>query len=219
MVVRTFYDEIKDLNENNYQNFINKYGYIADIEFAKQCLCVNSDAWHVLSQKLKNNSDIIMYYQPRGYLYEEHSSINALANNYSEGYLWSFNEGFEAYFPLVHCYTSSGYSSFDKSKSENSPFQYPAIDLPDNFDLNKYYKIQAELISQKSNNCYPIGSLIENKQFLNIIPKEYRHLPYNREEIKNTLIRYYLFDRSKLKEIVESITEKQSDAKQKKLVA
>ena len=52
-----------------------------------------------------------------------------------------------------------------------------------------------------------------------MVPKEYRHLPYNQEEIENTLIRYYLFDRSKLKEIVESITERQSDVKQKKLVA
>ncbi len=216
------YDEIISLNENNYKDFIEKYGLITDIELAKKCLCITSDAWFVLSEELKNNAEIILYYQPKGYLYEEHfnnySSVNALANNYGEGYLWAFNEGFEAYFPFTYYYTSLGYSKYDKSKSENSMLQYPVIDYPESFNMDLYYKIQSKLISQESNVCYPIGSIIKQDKLLKILPEAYQHLPYNEEEITQATIYYYLLDRQNLKDIVEEQISIDLQAKQKKLV-
>lgn len=216
------YDEIKNLNKSNYKDFIEKYGLITDIELAKKCLCITSDAWLVLSEKLKNNSEIILYYQPRGYLYEEHfsnySSVNALANNYSEGYLWAFNEGFEAYFPFTYYYTSSGFSKYDKTKSEYSMLQYPTIDYPESFNMDLYYKIQSKLISQDSNICYPIGKIIKQERLLKMLPEDYQHLLYNDEEIKQATIYYYWLDRQNLQEIVEEQISVDLQAKQKKLI-
>ena len=58
--------DILSINKNNYMDFINKYGFINDKETAIELLCLTSNAWLVLSDELKEDEEVIMYYQPVG---------------------------------------------------------------------------------------------------------------------------------------------------------
>lgn len=52
------------ITNENYHDFINKYGKIQDKDLAIQMLILTPNVWLVLDEEVKKMADVIMYYQP-----------------------------------------------------------------------------------------------------------------------------------------------------------
>lgn len=112
------------------------YNMITDRESAKRLLIQNPNIWPFLSKGLRNDPEIIYYYQPMGImkitqhdnygnkLYVSNKKSNLLAQNH-----FGFMQG-------------------------RGDLQLPGIDFPEDFDLEKYMQIQLALLANSIEiNC------------------------------------------------------------------
>ena len=115
-------ETIRNMSLSEITRFRDKYGYVSDREIAKELLCVSSNAWYVLDESLKEDNEIIMYYQPMGII--EYTIYDPVAGGY--------------YGTSIQCsYSRMG---------EYSDIQIPNIVFPKDFDINTYVAIQQELM-------------------------------------------------------------------------
>ena len=214
---------ICSLNEKNAKRFIAKYGPVNDIELAKLLLCITSNAWYILDDSLKKNSEVIMYYQPMGkHLCEVQVDYGCRETIASA---WGNQKGF-------------GIEHIDYYGD------FPEIDYPEDFDYKLYSEIQEKLkekveayrMCPSSDSIIPylfyftsnkrISSskriLIENIEFDNeeieqLLDDDYSNYSCGPEEPITFEEYYYLYDRSCLKNIVEELSNKvENKPKQKR---
>lgn len=184
---------IKNLNENNVKDFIEKYGKVKDIELAIELLCLTSNAWLILDDSVKLNSNVIMYYQPMGHLSEEfvenfggvYESIE-VDNNHLDGPREISQKGFKVV----------------------KGIQIPKIEFPIDFNLEMYVDIQKELAKSYQKLSISHISWVDSDK-INELEKNilFDHLQDPTPEIRRPieLEKYYeIYDRSKLADIVKN---------------
>ena len=184
------FEDIKLLNKSNVENFISKYGLIRDEEMAKELLCITSNSWLVLDNSLKENSDVIMCYQPMGIcnfqVYEDMGGVFEL--------------------------TSDGIITQEGFKEVKDGIQIPNISFPKDFDIDTYINIQKELTKTYSeyrdkdviySDGVNMGKLMENIEFNNVtVDMTVKKFKY--QEAPNANLYYRVYDREKLKEIIKN---------------
>ena len=50
------------------KGYVEQHGLVTDKEIAVRLLCQTPDAWKVIDESLKNDPEVMMYYQPLGYV-------------------------------------------------------------------------------------------------------------------------------------------------------
>lgn len=228
------------LKKENVQNFINKYGKITDKEIAKRLLCITSNAWLMLDDSLKSDSEIIMYYQPMaeiGYtIYQDVGCIEPIAS--ATGYQKGFKRNEEM--------SSKGYSY------NIYACRFPEIDYPEDFNYELYADVQSELF--KESKIHTIEYQYIPTEMLDSMDKKIierynevlrgnevdseteqliKNIEYDLDEINKISDtdyseyfdgpgvyrcddkKYIVYDRNRLKNIIESTLKKK--AKQKKI--
>lgn len=108
-------DLIKQITEENYKEFIERFGKISDKNLAIELLCITSNAWLVLDDNIKADSEVIMYYQPMGKMHV----------NIEEDMGGVFEDVYSLYFP------QQGFKLVND-------IQIPEIEFPRDFDVEKY---------------------------------------------------------------------------------
>ena len=182
-------EDIKLLNKSNVENFISKYGLIKDEEMAKELLCITSNAWLVLDNSLKQNSDVIMYYQPMAICdYQVYEDMGGVFELTSDGII--AQEGF---------------------KEAKDGIQIPDIDFPKGFDIDTYINIQKELSKTYSeyrdkdviySDGVNMGKIMENVEFNNVtVDMTVKKFKY--QEAPNANLYYRVYDRNNLNKIIK----------------
>ena len=138
-------EDIVYVNNNNFNDFIAKYGKITDSDTAKRLLTITTNAWLVLDDSLKHDSDIIMYLQPMGIgsdpVYDESNGVKEEIARHT--YLQ------KDFMTLLDYITLRLSRRFPKELSHYGFIQFPDISVPEDFDFVTYAKIQDDL-SRKS---------------------------------------------------------------------
>lgn len=184
------FEALNNLRTDNANDFKQRYGKIIDKKTAISALCCTSNAWLVITDSLKRDPEVIMYYQPMGLsdvvLYEDENG------NYKEVYSTPLaQKGFRL--------TTSGE-------------QIPNILLPEDFDMDMYIEIQHRLAA--SQNTYPssvIGNMsrkMKNIEFEMLDwDKVFSSMKNYRRKMPDLVDRYYSeYIREELYRIVETVT-------------
>ena len=197
-------DLIIQINEKNSIEFIEKYGKISDKAVAIELLCITSNAWLILDDSIKTDNEVIMYYQPMGIMYA------------------NIEEDLGGVFEDVY----SSYLSQNGFKLVNG-IQIPEIEIPSDFDMEKYIMIQKELSKEKqifSNEDIiyrgeqDMGQIINNITFDKEKIKNFDsgyNLRFRGKEANRVFTSYEIYDRSKLIDIVNNIYISQKETKTK----
>lgn len=206
---------LRKLNEDNYKRFIQEFGLVKEKLLAIDYLCYNCKAWYVLSDELKSDPEVIMYYQPNGTIYESRTENPALCKKVPHPYLYdrlySADEGFIATHPidlLSDIPTEKCVRSLDG-------LQMPLIEYPENFNFELYFAIQ-ESMTYCITFHWP--QLMNDYAVRRMIPREYRNYDDSICVKWPDDIMYKTYNRSLLKQIVETKTSEFASASQKKLV-
>ena len=197
-------DLIIQINEKNSIEFIEKYGKISDKAVAIELLGITSNAWLILDDSIKTDNEVIMYYQPMGIMYA------------------NIAEDLGGVFEDVY----SSYLSQNGFKLVNG-IQIPEIEIPSDFDMEKYIMIQKELSKEKqifSNEDIiyrgeqDMGQIINNITFDKEKIKNFDsgyNLRFRGKEANRVFTSYEIYDRSKLIDIVNNIYISQKETKTK----
>lgn len=179
-------EDILKINKNNYESFINKYGTIKDEETAILMLDITSNAWLVIDESLKMNSNVIMHYQPMGLkmnkLYDKNWYYYSCYFEYEDGFITP-DEYFNKKVPdeLLEYYR----------------FAIPNIKYPEDFDLELYCSIQEELSYEREYYDYPLSEELQNYDF---------HVkssnPVELEDFKKDSF-LIIYDRKRMPELIE----------------
>ena len=180
-------EDIKKINKNNYESFINKYGTIKDEETAILMLDITSNAWLVIDESLKMNSNIIMHYQPIGLRFNK---ITDKDNNYYTCY-YEYESGFttpEKYFN----------GKMPNEVLEYYRFAIPNIEYPDGFDLEMYCIIEEELSYERE--YYDEKDTNEELNNYDFCVKSNNPIISSSDKVESF---YIMYDRSRLNELID----------------
>lgn len=203
MIKQVFFNAVSKLNEKNYHSFISVYGVITDEEVAKAALCVTCKAWYVLSDELKQNADVIMYYQPNLRVEEQHDMPVGLLE-------------FDTVAPYqyfgIFSVSDTGFVGRPGNKAELSLFdddlrricsvkgeQQPDIEYPEDFNFDLYYAIQERLRISK---FYSLEEAYNNEQLYAMLPAPYQ----DKNGLHVGQVTVEVYNRSNLHEIVQEMT-------------
>lgn len=143
-VERAIHEQFNGLN-------LQSYGRVNDKATAIKLLCQTTFAWDILDESLKNDPEVIMYYQPLGYRHLEYGDGYIAEMGICEivGHETLCQDGFEV-FHDGHSLKEAGLISDEMyQQSIDNKFFKPEIRFPEGFDYEGYFRIQAEL----SRNC------------------------------------------------------------------
>ena len=205
-----------DLTRENAVKYVEQYGAITDPELAKSLLCVTSNAWFILDDPLKRNSDVIMYYQPMA------------------KHRYEIGADYGAYEPIASAEgLQKGFCNIKGNKCKNYAYDvclFPTIIYPKDFDYELYANIQYEFfkgVELYTNHTYSIFSsrispskkkLLDNIEFddrqIDVIINGDYYGYFSRDVERIDDEDYVIYDRSRLREIVETL----SKAKQLKKI-
>lgn len=189
--------DIRDLNSENYQQFIDKYGTIKDADLAKEYLVINPNSWLVLDAELKNRGDVIAHYIPTGYYKDSVCVDVAYCGMYELAY-WDIlvPEGFIC----------------DKYYYYAFPKIIPNITWPEDFSKEQYLQILSSIPTVKTDTIRGYSYVVEGKT-----PEVFKNIKmhgiYNINHNENKELGQYpdiitrkciVFDRSKIKEAVDN---------------
>ena len=198
-------EEIEKLNSNNKDEFIKKYGLIKDPEVAKDLLCITSNTWMVLDDSLKENSEIIMYYQPVAvlncHLEEDMGGVYEITTSCDVS-----QKGFKIisnYSRIKDLYNTD---MAKYVKRLGNKIQIPEIKYPKDFDIEKYIEIQ-ERLCEEFDYCKDIKNakeVIKNIDFAEYnLEKTVPHFKY--QEPADEFTYYTVYNRKRLKEIINEV--------------
>ena len=178
----------------NAEEYIAKNGLVTDKAIAIELLCQTSLAWGVLDESLKSDSEVIMYYQPMGYFYQDEREYDQVTEQFetSGNYVYFNEKGF----------TGVGLITYDR------PFMAPVIQLPEDFDYGTYFEIQRNLGNQflTYNGDLDGTTIAGAKNFFTECANPEDHLTESASQ-ENVIpgcfgLTYIIYDRSRLKTIV-----------------
>ena len=191
-VERAIHEQFNGLN-------LQSYGRVNDKATAIKLLCQTTFAWDILDESLKNDPEVIMYYQPLGYRYLK----------YSDDYLGEMGiceilgdetlcqDGFEV-FRDGHSLKEAGLISDEMyQQSIDNKFFKPEIRFPEGFDYEGYFRIQAELSRNYLDNLHM--RFEANSVFAESNP-ESAYVPKSASLYSDST---YVYDRSLLPTIVQ----------------
>lgn len=203
MLNNKMFKKLQKLNENNYKDFIKEFGIIREKKLAIDFLCYNCKAWYILSEELKSYTEVIMYYQPNGTIYERHKENPALCTKVPYPYLYdeiySADEGFIAANPID---LLSGIPVKKLVRSLDG-LQIPLIQYPEDFNFELYLAIQKEM---NYCNIFHWPQLMHDHFIRRMIPKEYKFLTTDYVKWPDEIM-YKAYDRSLLRQIVKTKTD------------
>ena len=178
-------EDILKVNNNNYKQFINKYGTIKDEDTAIGMLNITSNAWLVIDDKLKMNSSVIMHYQPMGL------KFNKIYDNEGNYYTCYFE--YESGFTTVDEYFSG---RVPDELLEYYRFAIPNISYPDDFDFEMYCIIEEEL-SYEREYFDEDSELLNNYDFC---IKSSNPVISSEDTVDSF---YIMYDRSRMSELID----------------
>lgn len=197
MTKQDFLNAVSKLNEKNYQSFISMYGVITDEEVAKDALCVTCKAWYVLSDELKQNADVIMFYQPNLFINQRHDyafvNDSIMPHNVWFGDIYAADIGFIA---NPNCQIKCDSCEENKSLYGFYRQQQPNIKYPDDFNFYLYYAIQNQLMMGER---YNLCDALKDNKLNQMIPDAYK------TGVHEGSILVMMLDRQRLREIVETL--------------
>lgn len=198
-------EEIQNLNSENYQEFISKYGKIQNVELAKECLILNPNTWNILHEDLKQMGEVVAHYIPVGYYYDSIFIDMCGCDSTSTGIYYP--ESSDIYIPVGFKYV-------------NGQLLIPNIEFPNDFSKEQYLEILKN-IPYKSNYCVAdldadvVAKSYENKLQNCEMYSVYGTTPKSIEKSKNVKLPGFgpdridrisiVFDRSKIKEVVANL--------------
>lgn len=203
-------EEMQNLNGENYQEFISKYGKIQDVELAKSCLVLNPNAWNILSEDLKQMGEVVAHYIPVGYYVDDISVDMCGCDSTSTGIYYP--ETSDVYLPAGFKYIKGcGYSNM---------FSVPDLDFPSDFSEEQYLEILNN-IPVKENSCFSnLDADVVDKRYENKLQNcemysVFGNTPKSIEKSKEIKLAGFgpdridrkriVFDRSKIRKVVAKL--------------
>lgn len=181
-------------------SYVNIHGCIKDKQKAIELLCSTSKAWDFLSEELKRDPEVMMYYQPMGVEYRGVRTYEAIPMQGAEDFeswpvikkkSWKHERGFT--FFSVPALKDMGYSlnGYRDDHSYLIPESF-VNNAPDGFDLNTYLQIRNELVTKRLDD--DTASAISASYF-----------DVETGEFAGAVLGTYVYDRTRLAEIVPKI--------------
>lgn len=193
-------------SKESYENFAKTAGTIKDKSLAIDLLCKTPNAWYALDESLKQDKEVIMYYQPSGivdYVYSLPGYRRISARQYEE------ETGVQPMQESDLIITTDSNLAFQKGfkniVKNGKTYQIPSTCLLDDQNLSIYCEIQSKLMN--TNNKIESRNDMKEKDFAS---------EYNVGSTNIIYITKYTYDRSKLATIVAEVT-KSFEEKQKQM--
>ena len=158
-----------------------KIDEITDRKLAMLWLCRTPEAWAKISDELKRDSEVMMCYQPTGYILLDKYRLSVVKGNFVREYVGQ-----------------SGYIEPEFEPEPSGLLVPTAIKDDENFDLNLYCEIQKEMYDSALNfqNC---GKMLDEQGFQHRMTKASFENVSDGNQTELTLI---LFNRTSLKQLM-----------------
>lgn len=202
--------EIQNLNSENYQKFISKYGMVQNEELAKEFLILNPNAWNILSEDLKQMGEVVAHYIPVGYYVDDISVDMCGCDSTSTGIYYP--DTGDVYLPVGFKYI--------KGCVYPNILSVPNIDFPSDLSEEQYLEILKN-IPVKENSCFSnLDADVVDKRYEDKLQNcemysVFGNTPKSIENAKEIKLagfgpdridrRSIVFDRSKIKEVVANL--------------